>query len=202
VRKITFLVLLAALLAIEGCSPGIADDPIAAEWRRVLDAKKEWRNAAQEDRVRAQQAYVDALAVFVRRHPDHPRGRQVYEEAELEFARMLAGRGEYDRAVEYYRSVLGTNPEHAEARAELDAAERRRFVTPEALGSLRVGMSPDEVRERLGQPLPGWSRSMRRGEAVIDSWYYRRRDGGVAGVFFQNGRLFAAEFEQPIRLPS
>lgn len=201
-RKITFLVLLAALLAIEGCSPGIADDPIAAEWRRVLDAKKEWRNAAQEDRVRAQQAYVDALAVFVRRHPDHPRGRQVYEEAELEFARMLAGRGEYDRAVEYYRSVLGTNPEHAEARAELDAAERRRFVTPEALGSLRVGMSPDEVRERLGQPLPGWSRSMRRGEAVIDSWYYRRRDGGVAGVFFQNGRLFAAEFEQPIRLPS
>jgi tetratricopeptide (TPR) repeat protein len=202
VRKITFLLLTAALLTTAGCSPGIADDPVASEWRRVLETKKEWRNAAPEDRVRAQQAYVDALAAFARRHPGHARGRQVYEEAELEFARQLASRGEYDRAVEYYRSVLRTNPDQQEARAELEAAERRRFVTPEALGALRAGMSPDDVRERLGKPIPGWSRSLKRGDTVIDSWYYRRRDGGVAGVFFQDGRLFAAEFDQPIRLPS
>lgn len=201
-RKITFLLLLSAFLAGAGCSPGALDDPVASEWRGVLTAKKEWREAPREERVRAHQAYIDQLTTFVRRHPDHARARQVYEEVELEFARQLAQRGEYDRATEYYRSALRTNPRLAEARSELALAEQRRFVTPEALATLRAGMSPEEVRERLGHPLPGWSRSMRRGDSVIDSWYYRRRDGGVAAVFFQNRRLFAAEFDGPIRLAS
>lgn len=201
-RKITHLLLLAVLLAGAGCAPGTLDDPVAAAWREVLSAKKEWQRAAPEGRLAAQQAYVDLLTAFVRRHPEHPRARVVYEEAELEFARQLALRGEYDRAAVYYRSVLRTNPLRDEARAELRIAEGRRFVTPETLAALRIGMSPDEVRESLGAPLPGWSRSMRRGETVIDSWYYRRQGGGVAGVFFRNGRLFAAECGQPVRLVS
>jgi hypothetical protein len=203
VRKITHLLAVAAFLAVAaGCSPSVLDDPVAAEWRGVMEAKREWQDAAPAHRTAAHQAYIDRLTAFVRSHPDHGRGRQVYEEAELEFARDLATRGEYDRAIAYYQSVLRTNPGHADAQVELEAAERRRFVTPEALGALRSGMTPEEVRERLGQPLPGWSRTMRRGDSTIVSWYYRRRDGGVAGVFFQNGRLFAAEHQQPVRLAS
>lgn len=201
-RKITYLLLLAGFLAATACAPGVLDDPVAAEWREVLVAKKEWQHAAPNESVRAQQAYVDRLAGFVRRHPDHARGRIVYEEAELEFARALARRGEFDRAVRYYRSILLTNPDHEEARAELRAAERRRFVSPESLAALRIGMSPDQVRATLGSPLPGWSRSMRRGDSVVDSWYYPRRGGGVAGVFFRNEKLFAAECGAPVRLSS
>lgn len=201
-KKITHLLALAAFLAAAACVPGAGGDPVAAEWREVLATKKEWQRAPATGRLAAHQAYVDALTAFVRRHPEHPRARAVYEETELEFARELARRGLYDQAALYYRSVLRTNPDHADARAELRVAERKRFVTPEALSALRVGMAPDEVREVLGQPLPGWSRSMRRGDSAIDSWYYRRRDGGVAGVYFRNGRLFAAECGAPVRLQS
>lgn len=168
----------------------------------MLATKKEWRQASNGERLRAHQAYIDRLTAFVRSHPDHARARAVYEEAELEFARLLASRGEYDRAIDYYNSVLRTNPYLEEARSELREAEARRFVTEDALAALREGMSRDEVLERLGHPLPGWSRSMRRGDSVVDSWYYRRPDGGVAGVFFKNGRVFAAEFGHPIRLQS
>ncbi|HEY0593313.1 MAG TPA: hypothetical protein VGF40_16190 [Thermoanaerobaculia bacterium] len=201
-RKITHLLAAAAFLALAACAPGGGGDPIAAEWRQVLAAKKEWQRATPRGRLAAHQAYVDALTAFVRRHPDHPRARAVYEETELEFARELARRGWYDQAAVYYRSVLRTSPDHADARSELREVERKRFVTPEALGGLRVGMSPEEVRGSLGQPLPGWSRSMRRGDSVIDSWYYRRRDGGAAGVYFRNGRLFAAECGGAVRLKS
>ncbi len=200
-RKSTRLLVLAGLLAIAGCADG-AGDPVATEWREVLAAKREWQQAGGAGRLRAHQAYVEGLTAFVRRHPEHPRARAVYEATELEFARELARRGMYDRAAVYYRSVLGTHPDHAEARAELLAAERKRFVTPDTLAALEVGMSVDEVRESLGQPLPGWSRSLSRGESVIDSWYYRRPDGGVAGVYFRNGRLFAAECGRPVRLKS
>lgn len=201
-RKITHLLLLAGFLAIAGCARGAGGDPVASEWREVLAAKKEWQRSEPAGRLRAHQAYVEELTAFVRRHPDHPRARAVYEATELEFARELSRRGMYDRAAVYYRSVLRNNPDHAEARAELRIAERRRFVTPETLAALTVGMSPDEVRESLGPPLPGWSRSLRRGESVIDSWYYRRSDGGAAGVYFRNGRLFAAECGRPVRLKS
>lgn len=201
-RKITYLLLLAGFLAAAACARGSLDEPVAAEWRQVLAAKREWQRAAPQESVRAQQAYVDRLTEFVRRHPDHHRGRVVYEEAELEFARALARRGEFQGAVRYYRSVLRTNPDHEEARAELRIVEGRRFVGPEALAALRIGMSPEEVRASLGAPLPGWSRSMRRGDSVVDSWYYPRRGGGVAGVFFRNEKLFAAECGAPVRLAS
>lgn len=200
-RKITYLLVLAGFLAMMACAQGDAD-PVTAEWREVLAAKKEWQQADAAGRLRAQQAYVDGLTAFVRRHPDHARARTVYEATELEFARELARRGMHDRAAVYYRSVLRTNPDHAAARAELRIAERKRFVSPETLADLRAGMSPDEVRESLGEPLPGWSRSLRRGESIVDSWYYRRPDGGVAGVYFRNGRLFAAECGAPVRLKS
>jgi tetratricopeptide (TPR) repeat protein len=194
--------MLLGFLAYAGCSPGVLDDPVSAQWRDVLAAKKEWRRAAAGDRLVAHQRYVAALTTFVRQHPDHARARAVYEDAELEFARELARRGEYDRAATYYRSVLRTNPALEEARGELQAAERRRFVTPQELAALRLGMTREEVRERLGHPLPGWSRTLRRGESVIDSWYFRRREGGAAAVFFRNGKLFAAECGEPIRLSS
>jgi hypothetical protein len=41
---------------------------------------------------------------------------------------------------------------------------------------------------------------MRRGNRTIHAWYYARPDGGVAGVFFDRGKLFAAEFDGPVAL--
>ena len=32
-----------------------------------------------------------------------------------------------------------------------------------------------------------------RRDSTIDSWYYRRNDGGIAAVYFRDGEVFAAE---------
>lgn len=168
----------------------------------MLAAKKSWQEAEPARRVEARQAWVNALTEFARRHPDHPRAIAAYAEVELEYATLLADRGRYDEALRYFRSVLESDPSNEVARQGLAEAERKRFVTREALESLRKGDRQERVREVLGQPLPGWSRRLVRGSSVIDSWYYRRRDGGVAGVFFHDGRLFAAEFDAPLPLDS
>ena len=200
-RKITLFALIAPLL-LAGCREIPFDEQAHREWRHVLEVKRAALDAPQERRLEAKQAYVAALTDFLRAHPDYERADAAYEAVELEYARLLASRGRYDDAVVYYRSVVESNPAHEEARAELEELERKRFVTIESFGLLRRGMSQAEVEERLGRPMPGWSRSLVRDSIVTESWYYRRRDGGVAGVFFRNGELFAAELDGPVRLGS
>lgn len=200
-RKITLFALVVPLL-FAGCREIPYDEQAHREWRRVLEVKRAALDAPRERRMEAKQAYVAALTAFLRAHPDYERAGTAYESVELEYARLLASRGRPDEAVVYYRSILESNPGHREARAELEELERKRFVTVESFGSLRKGMSQAEVEEQLGRPMPGWSRSHVRGAIVTESWYYRRRDNEVAGVFFRNGELFAAEFDGPVRLGS
>lgn len=180
------------------CGPAGLEDDVHGEWRAVLELKKEADNAPEADRAAARQAWAAALLEFTNRYPEHGRARQVYKELELDFARLLARRGRYEEAIRYYQAVLQDDPGHEVARAELDLAERRRFVTADAVAALRRGMSKDDVSERIGVPAPGWSRRLERDGTTIDSWYYPRSDGGVAGVFFRNGELFAAEFDRPM----
>lgn len=54
-------------------------------------------------------------------------------------------------------------------------------------------MSQREVAGLLGRPMPGWSAKNERSEATIEAWYYRTRGGGVAAVYFREGKVFAAE---------
>ena len=48
--------------------------------------------------------------------------------------------------------------------------------------------------------MPGWSAKNKRPEATIEAWYYRTRGGGVAGVYFREGKVFAAEETSNARL--
>lgn len=201
VRKFTLFALFAAFF-LAGCREIPFDDQIHREWRQVLEVKRAALDAPPERQADAKQAYVAALTDFLRTHPEYARAGLAYESVELEYARLLASRGRYDEAVVYYQSILDSNPENEDARSELIELERKRFVTADSFGALRRGMTQAQVEERLGRPLPGWSRSLVRGSTVTESWYYRSREGGVAGVFFRNGQLFAAEFDGPVRLGS
>ena len=202
-RKSTLALLFSLLIpALFGCRDAVVDEPVQREWRSVLQARKQMRDSDGPSREVARQVYVASLSQFRARFPDHERANLAYQEMELEYARHLAGQGRYEDAIPYYQSVLAQMPDSEEVRAELLEAERKRFVSADDLADLRRGMSASEVAERLGHPQPGWSRRLVRGDAVTDSWYYRRRDGGIAGVFFRNGSLFAAELDAPVRLDS
>ena len=137
--------------------------------------------------------YADSLGAFVRNHPTHSRAREVYEHIQLDFARELAFLGRYQDAIRIYRAVLAHDPQNVAALRGLGDAVDHLAVSREKLLALRKGMSQRDVAHLLGKPIPGWQVRNDRPDTTIESWYYRRIGGGIAGVYFRDGVLFAAE---------
>lgn len=190
--------LLAGLMLAAGCAS--EPDHELADWHIVLTRKRALLRADATHLEAARQSYVDALESFRRRYPNHVRAREVYSDMELAYARELFARGDYAQAARFFQSVLQDDPENAALRRELDEAVRRRFVNREALDSLKKGMTFDQVERRIGQPPAGWQKSLQKGDRTIISWFYRRADGGTVGVYFMDGRLFAADYDGAVRL--
>lgn len=184
-----FLGFLAAACGGSGSDSASADHQ--SEWLKVLHRKK--AAATPGAPVEAKQAYADSLSAFVRNHPQHSRGREVYQRVRLEFADELSELGRYHDAVRFYRAVLAEDPANAQARNGLARAVDRLAVSREKLLLLDKGMSQREVARVLGKPLPGWTARRDRPAGRVEAWYYRTAAGRVAGVYFRDGKLFAAE---------
>jgi tetratricopeptide (TPR) repeat protein len=184
-----FLLLLALLMA--ACGGRDAAPDAAGEWRGVLLHKR--AAAAPNATARDKQAYADALGAFVARNPSHGRAREVYERIQIDFARDLAALGRYQDAIRVYRAVLAHDPRNDDAARGLSDAVDRLAVTRAKLVQLERGMSQHDVARLLGKPIPGWTETKERPDATIECWYYRTSEGGVAGVYFRDGALFAAE---------
>lgn len=161
------------------------------EWVSVLHRKKAAVSA--EATPRQKQAYADSLAAFVSRNPTHARAREVYRHIQLDFASELASLGRYQDAIRFYRSVLTEDPKNEAAAKGLKIALDRLTVSRGKLLALEKGMSQHEVAKLLGKPIPGWTARTERPDCTIEAWYYRTSDSGVAGVYFRDGTLFAAE---------
>jgi hypothetical protein len=185
-RLIAFVAFAAAAC---GGVPGGHDN--AAEWRVVLNAKK--AADAPTATTHEKQVYADALAAFVDNHPSHSRAREVYRRIQLDFAKDLAGIGRYQDAIRIYRAVLTHDPANAAAAHGLNDAIDRLAVSRPKLLMLERGMSQHDVAKIIGKPIPGWTVTNERPDATIECWYYRTTEGGVAGVYFRDGELFAAE---------
>jgi hypothetical protein len=182
----TLLLLFAAACADRG-----AQSDHQTEWRDVLRHKQ--AAVAPNARPEHKQAYADSVRAFVEKHPDHGRAREVWQRLQLEFANDLAAMGRHQDSIRFYRAVLAHDPSNAEATRGLAMAVDHLAVTREKLLTLEKGMSHREVANILGKPMPGWSAKNERPEATVEAWYYRTRDGGVAGVYFRDGKVFAAE---------
>lgn len=184
-RLLTVFLLIAA-----ACGGSEAIDN-SAEWIHVLSRKKAAvaPNASQ----RQKQLYADSLAAFHARYPTHPRARDVYRRVQLDFARELSMLGRNQDAIRFYRAVLTGDPHNHEALLGLAAAVDRLTVSRQKLLALEKGMSQHDVAGLLGKPIPGWTARTKRPDCTIEAWYYRTTDHGLAGVYFRDGTLFAAE---------
>lgn len=146
------------------------------------------------------QAYADALAAFVQHNPDHGTAREIYRRIQVEFADDLSSLGRYQEAVRVYRSVLTHDPQNKRAEIGLRNAVDLLTVSHDRLARLEKGMSRRDVAAILGKPLPGWTVVHQRNGADIEAWYYRTARGGLAGIYFREGKLFAAEENSEQRL--
>ncbi len=182
------IVITVATIACGGARDSVDN---SADWLRVLRHKQ--AASGTNAPVKAKQAYADTLGAFVQQHPMHSRAREVYQHIQLDFAGELASLGRYQDAIRVYRAVLAHDPKNAVALHGLGVAADHLAVSHEKLARLEKGMSQREVAHLLGNPIPGWQTRKDRPESTIESWYYRRTEGGVAGVYFRDGVLFAAE---------
>jgi hypothetical protein len=162
-----------------------------ADWQHVLSRKK--AAASPTASSREKQIYADTLGAFLQKHPTHGRARLVYRRIQLDFASELASLGRYQDAIGFYKAVLAHDPGNEEANRGVAEALDRLAVTKAKLLALEKGMTQHQVSQLLGKPVPGWKVRNDRRDTVIESWYYRTVDGGVAGVYFRGGVLFAAE---------
>jgi hypothetical protein len=198
-RVFALVAALAAMLAA-GCGAAEPQPDHQAEWRGVLEQKK--AATAPDAPAGQKQVYADSLRAFVQKHPDHGRAREVWQSMQLEFADDLAGLGRNQDAIRFYRAVLTHDPANEHARRGLAQAADRLAVSREKLLEVHKGMSHRQVAGILGKPIPGWTMEKKRREATIDAWYYRTREGGVAAVYFREGKVFAAEESSHERLPN
>src|SRR5713226_7286126 len=194
-RRILVLIALAAV-SCSGGNRDAADSP--SDWLHVLRHKQ--AASAPNAPAKARQVYADTLGAFLLRHPTHSRAREVYQHIQLDFAGELASLGRYQDAVPIYRAVLVHDPKNAAALRGLGDAVDHLAVSHEKLLALEKGMSQRDVAHLLGKPIPGWLIRNDRPDAAIESWYYRCAGGGVAGVYFRDGVLFAEEENSQAKL--
>ena len=187
----SFVIAALALTAALAACHGSDQLDSASEWQHVLHWKK--AAAAPNASPGAKQVYADTVAAFVQKNPSHGRGREVYHRLQLEFGEDLAAIGRYQDAIRFYRAVLNADPANVRAKHDIMAAVDRLAVSRAKLLKLEKGMSQRQVAQVLGKPIPGWTARNQRRDALMEAWYYRKTDGGVAGVYFRDGELFAAE---------
>ncbi|MEO8378926.1 MAG: tetratricopeptide repeat protein [Acidobacteriota bacterium] len=184
-------VFLGMLLLLPACVDRSVAPDHASEWREVLHHKK--AAATPNATPQHKQRYADSVRSFIDKHPEHSRAREVWHRLQLEFADDLAAAGRHQDAIRFYRAVLAEEPANAHARHGLATAVERLAVSRDKLLTLEKGMSHRQVSSILGKPMPGWTTTNKRPEAEFEAWYYRTRGGGVAGVYFRDGKVFAAE---------
>lgn len=181
------------------------DEPLElqSEWLHVLRLKANYQRAdkqgAKDSEVRRQE-WTNAVVAFARAYPQHSRARQVHEDLVLDRARVLAKEGRSDEAIGFYRALSARNRENQFVQRELKELLARKNVECARLAGLLRGMSRQQVLDVLGEPPGGWKSSKGQGALKVESLYYPTLKGPVAGVFFVNDELFAAECGERIEL--
>ena len=187
----------AVLLVLASCA---GDDSVdnSREWLHVLRHKK--AAVAPNATLQQKQVYADSLGAFVQKHPAHSRAREVYMRIQVDFANELAALGRYQDSVRFYRAVLAHDPGNPDAQRGMAGAVAHLAVSRDKLLQLEKGMSQRQVAHILGKPIPGWTARVERRDSVMEAWYYRKTDGGIAGVYFRDGDLLVAEENSHARI--
>jgi hypothetical protein len=189
----------AILVLLASCSGDDRGDN-SREWLHVLGHKK--AAVAPNATPQQKQAYADSLGAFVRKNPSHSRARELYERIQIDFANELAALGRYQDSVRFYRAVLAHDSTNPDARRGMADAVAHLAVSRAKLLQLERGMSQRQVAHILGKPIPGWTARVERRDSVVEAWYYRKIDGGIAGVYFRDGQLLVAEENSQAKLAS
>jgi len=158
-----------------------------------LPAQMEALNTTKDAAFEAVQATLaDFLNVALNEFPDHPathQGLNIYsDEAILIAEETVAKAGDYKKAINqldaassYYES-LGLPP-YQPLVDKMTYLDDMRFITKERFDLVKNKMTMDEVKELVGTPYyQNIQLDTKRG---VETWLYRKREGGAAAVHFK-----------------
>lgn len=91
--------------------------------------------------------------------------------------------GDYGRALEIYSGSRQLDMDHPDLLAAIEEAETLRYMTEERFKLAKKNMTQDEIRENLGQVKHSNVRDYE--DQGVQAWFYKKEDGGAAGVFFK-----------------
>ena len=91
--------------------------------------------------------------------------------------------GDYRRAIEILETQRALDPGYPRLEQALARARDMRFVTPQRFARVQAGMTPVDVRAALG-PV-NLREVLRRPAEQLEAWYYPKRGGGKAAVYFR-----------------
>jgi tetratricopeptide (TPR) repeat protein len=106
--------------------------------------------------------------------------------AELDIAiahEYIDAGGDYQKAINIYDQALRNNPDNELLLAAKAEAERLQHMDEERFALAKKGMTEDEVREALGTVKHTNARDFP--EKSRKGWFYRKENGGAAGVYFK-----------------
>jgi hypothetical protein len=91
--------------------------------------------------------------------------------------------GDYQRAINIYDTALASDKDNAKLLAARAEAERLQHMDEARFSQVKKGMSQEEVRALLGTVKSTNVREFNEKDRL--GWFYRKQDGGAAGVYFK-----------------
>jgi len=173
----------------------LAAVPIAADGTPLLDADAALSRdvTAREHQLAARSSslgdrLVRYLGGFAHRGDEQPSGWsaavRMKSDEDLAVAREWIDRGgDYRRAIEILETQRALDPGDARLEQALVQAREMRFVTPERFARVQAGMTQVDVRAALG-PV-NLREVLHRPAEQLEAWYYPKRGGGRAAVYFR-----------------
>jgi hypothetical protein len=151
-----------------------------------------------------QATLADFLNIALNEFPEHPataEGLNLYSDEAIMIARdTILKSGDYKKAINqldaansYYDSIgLAPYQPLVDTMAEFDDM---RFITQERFDLVQKNMTMDEVKEAVG--VPYYQNIQVDEKRKVETWLYRKRDGGAAAVYFKttNNKVYNKNFE-------
>ena len=194
----------ASLADIEAIKERDRSEEQIAEFEALPAAIVEQGTARDAAYDAVQATLADFLNIALNDFPEHPatvQGLNLYsDEAILIAAETVTKAGDYkkamnqlDSASSYYDSIdLPSYQPLVDKMAELDDM---RFITQERFDLVKKNMTMDEVKEVIG--VPYYQNIQVDEKRKVETWLYRKREGGAAAVYFKttNNKAYNKNFE-------
>ena len=150
-------------------------------------------------------AFWDHLTMFLSRVLNNPKFKslpesqkalRLYADETLFLARQAVERdGNYGQAQTLLQQALHYEKDDPSLVEEMARVKEFRYLTRKHFDALAKGMGMDQAKSLCGVPNPANIRDKREKGHLLTAWFYLREDQETAALFFEDGRLYATQWD-------